>query len=74
MLHCSDYRNFAIESFEAGTGQWHARFRRSDSEPVLIDGIALTSIEVGFAWPSSDAAIVDAKSQIDRLQPKMRSR
>jgi putative component of membrane protein insertase Oxa1/YidC/SpoIIIJ protein YidD len=74
MPHSSDYENFAIESFEAGTGLWHARFRRCDCEPVLIDGIALSSIEVGFAWPSPDAAIRDEKSRIDRLKPKIVSR
>jgi hypothetical protein len=47
-----EYRNFEIEWFEAGKGLWHARFRRSDLEPLLIDGIPLVSIEVGFAWPN----------------------
>jgi hypothetical protein len=73
MLHTSAYRNFEIESFEVGRGQWHARFRRCDLEPVLIDGISLTSIEVGFAWPNPQSAIVDAIFQIDRLRQKLLS-
>jgi hypothetical protein len=68
MLHTSGYRNFAIEAFEAGKGLWHARFRRSDLEPLLIDGIALASIEIGFAWPDPQSAIMDAIFQIDRLR------
>jgi hypothetical protein len=71
MLHTSEYRNFEIESFEAGKGLWHARFRCSDLEPLLIDGIPLDSIEVGFAWPNPQSAIVDAIFQIDRLRQTM---
>jgi len=63
-----DYAGFAIESFEAGQGLWHARILRADRQPVVIDGVLFPAIEVGFAWPDPDAAIADAKNQIDRLR------
>ena len=62
-----NYDGFQIESFEAGTGLWHARIRRADQEPVVIDGVLFSTLEVGFAWSDPDAAIADAKTQIDRL-------
>jgi hypothetical protein len=63
-----DYDGFRIESFEAGKGLWHARIRRADLNPVIIDGVLFSTLEVGFAWSDSDAAIADAKTQIDRLK------
>jgi hypothetical protein len=63
-----DYDGFHIESFEAGKGLWHARIRRADLQPVIIDGVVFSSLEVGFAWSSPDAAVTDAKSQIDYLK------
>jgi hypothetical protein len=63
-----EYDGFRIESFEAGTGLWHARIRRADFNPVTIDGVLFTSLEVGFAWSEPDAAIADAKIQIERLK------
>lgn len=61
------YEGFAIECFEAGKGLWHARLRRADLKPVSIGGVAFSALEIGFAWPDPDAAIADAKNQIDRL-------
>jgi hypothetical protein len=63
-----NYAGFAIESFEIGRGLWHARILRADRQPVVIDGVLFPAIEVGFAWPDPDAAIEDAKHQIDRLR------
>jgi hypothetical protein len=63
-----EYNGFGIESFEAGTGLWHARIRRADLTPVIIDGVLFSTLEVGFAWSDPDAAIADAKTQIDRLE------
>jgi len=63
-----DYDGFNIESFEAGKGLWHARIRRADLGPVVIDGVSFTALEVGFAWPSADAAVADAKIRIDYLR------
>jgi hypothetical protein len=63
-----NYDGFDIEPFEAGNGLWHARIRRADSKPVLIDGISFSALEVGFAWSDPDAAIADAKIQIDTLK------
>ena len=63
-----DYDGFRIESFEAGKGLWHARIRRADLDPVMIDGVSFSVLEVGFAWSDPDAAIADAKMQIDRLK------
>lgn len=62
------YQGFDIESFEAGRGLWHARIRRADQKPVIIDGYPFPLLEVGFAWPEPDAAIADAKSHIDRFK------
>ena len=62
-----NYAGFQIESFEAGRDLWHARIRRLDQEPVAIDGVLFSTLEVGFAWSDADAAIADAKTQIDRL-------
>jgi hypothetical protein len=63
-----NHDGFAIEPFEAGRGLWHARIRRADREPVVIAGVLFPAIEVGFAWPDPEAAIEDAKNQIDRLK------
>jgi hypothetical protein len=63
-----DYDGFKIESFEAGQGLWHARIRRADLTPVVIDGVSFSALEVGFAWSDPDSAIADAKTQIDRLK------
>ena len=62
-----NYDGFKIEPFEAGAGLWHARIRRADLKPVVIDGIVFSTLEVGFAWSNPDAAIADAKTQIDHL-------
>jgi hypothetical protein len=61
------YDDFAIECFEAGRGLWHARIRRADRGPLVINGVSFPSLEVGFAWSSCQAAIADAKSHIDRF-------
>jgi hypothetical protein len=63
-----NYDGFNIDSFEAGRGLWHARITRADLKSVVIDGVSFPALEVGFAWPSSDAAIADAKRQIEHLK------
>jgi hypothetical protein len=63
-----NHDGFAIETFEVGRGLWHARIRRTDRKPVVIDGVLFPAIEVGFAWSDPEAAIEDAKNQIDRLK------
>jgi hypothetical protein len=63
-----DHDGFSIESFEAGTGLWHARIRRADLRPVIIDGVLFSTLEVGFAWSDPDAAIADAITQIEQLK------
>jgi hypothetical protein len=63
----SDHNGFRIETFEAGKGLWHARIRRADQKPVVIDDVLFSALEVGFAWSSPDAAVADAKTQIDHL-------
>ena len=65
-----NYDGFQIESFEAGRGLWHARIRRADQEPIVIDGVLFSTLEVGFAWSSPDAAVADAKTQIDHLNQR----
>jgi hypothetical protein len=62
------YEGYDIESFEAGRGLWHARIRRANQKPLVINGYAFPSLEVGFAWSDPDAAIADAKHHIDRFK------
>ncbi|MGA8898074.1 hypothetical protein [Bradyrhizobium sp.] len=62
-----NHDGFQIEVFEAGKGLWHARIRRADFEPVIIDGVSFPELEVGFAWSNVEAAIADAKTRIDYL-------
>ena len=64
------YDGFQIEAFEAGRGLWHARIRRTDFEPVIIDGVSFPELEVGFAWSEAGAAIADAKTRIDYLNQR----
>ncbi|MGA7804348.1 MAG: hypothetical protein WCB02_06935 [Bradyrhizobium sp.] len=64
----SSYDGYEIESFEAGRGLWHARLRRSDLTPFFINGSPFPTLEIGFAWPDEDSAIVDAKKHIDRCK------
>lgn len=66
-MNCA-YDGFDIEPFEAGKGLWHARIRRDDQKPVSIDGVLFSTLEVGFAWPNPDAAVRDAKIQVDHLK------
>lgn len=63
-----DHDGFKIECFEAGKDLWHARIMRADLQPVVIDGVSFSALEVGFAWASPDAAVADARSQIDQLR------
>lgn len=65
-----NYEGFAIECYEAGKGLWHARLRRADRKPVTIGGVSFPTLEIGFAWPDPNAAIMDARNQIDRLNLK----
>ena len=65
-----DYHGFQIEAFEAGKGLWHARIRRVDQMPVIIDGVSFPALEVGFAWSNPDAAVADAKARIDYLNQR----
>ena len=65
-----NYDGFQIETFEAGRGLWHARIRRADFEPVIIDGVSFPELEVGFAWSNADAAVADARTRIDYLNQR----
>jgi len=65
-----DYHGFQIEAFEAGKSLWHARIRRADQMPVIIDGVSFPALEVGFAWSNPDAAVADAKARIDYLNQR----
>ena len=65
-----NYHGFQIEAFEAGKGLWHARIRRADRKPVIIDGVSFPALEVGFAWSDTDAAVADAKARIDYLNQR----
>jgi hypothetical protein len=65
-----NYHGFQIEAFEAGKSLWHARIRRADLKPVIIDGVSFPALEVGFAWSDPDAAVADAKARIDYLNQR----
>ena len=62
------YDGFDIELFEAGKGLWHARIKRTDLRPVVIDGVLFPTLELGFAWSDPEAAIADARAHIDRFR------
>ena len=62
------YQGYDIESFEAGRALWHARIRRSDQAPIVINGYPFPALEVGFAWNDPDSATDDAKRHIDRFR------
>jgi hypothetical protein len=62
------YDAYDIESFEVGRGLWHARIRRADHQPVLINGCPFPALEVGFAWSNEGAAVAHAKQHIDRFK------
>jgi hypothetical protein len=61
------YLQFEISAFEIGGGQWHARFRRIDGNPMFLDGVSMERVELGFAWPAPEAALADARQCIDRM-------
>jgi hypothetical protein len=65
-----NYDGFQIKTFEAGRGLWHAKIRRADLKPVIIDGVSFPEIEVGFAWSDPDAAVADAKTRINYLNQR----
>jgi len=65
-----NYDGFQIKTFEAGRSLWHAKIRRADLKPVIIDGVSFPELEVGFAWSNPDAAIEDAKTRIDYLNQR----
>ncbi len=65
---------YSIESFEAGRGLWHARIRRADEKPLIVNGSAFPHLEVGFAWTDRTAAIEDARTYIDRFGPRWAAR
>jgi hypothetical protein len=62
------YGNFEIETFELGSNLWHACVRNFDrSHPIVIDDVTFAALHVGIAWPTSEAASVDARAFIDRM-------
>ena len=62
--------DFGIENFEAGRGRWHARIRRANQKPLIINGVAFPHLAVGFVWPDGTAAIGDAQAHIDCFGPR----
>jgi hypothetical protein len=64
----STYLNFEIETFELGSNLWHACFRNLDrSLPIVIDGVEFGTMHIGLAFPTSEAALGDARAFIDRM-------
>jgi hypothetical protein len=68
-----NYHGFTIEPFEAGKDLWHARIRRADLKPIIIDGEPFSTLEIGFAWSNREAAIVDAMAHINRLDQMLQA-
>jgi hypothetical protein len=64
------YDGFDIETFEAGKNLWHARIKRADLSPLVIDGVLFPTLEIGFAWPDPEAATADAKAHIDQFRQR----
>jgi hypothetical protein len=56
---------FRIQNFGAGRALWHARIRRADGKPLIIDGVSFPELEAGSACSDSDVAIADAKTRVD---------
>ena len=52
------YDGFDIESFEAGRGLWHARIRRADQQPFVIDGICFAAVIGRRGCAASGTALV----------------
>ena len=65
-----EHDGYSIECFEIGRGLWHARIQRADLKPVLLDGVTLSALEIGFAWPTPDDAIAHARTRIDRFKER----
>jgi len=61
------YRNYEVESFEAGRGLWHARYRPADRAPIFIDGFEFNYLYGRIACRSSEAAVAEAQQCIDLL-------
>jgi len=61
------YRDYEIDLFEVGKGQWHAKYRRRDGASTVIDGIEFESLHVGVAWSTNEAAAKHAYTVIDHL-------
>ena len=67
----SKYGSFEIETLEIGRALWHARLRRADHQPISIDGVVFKQVDLGFAWPTSEAATADARDYIDRMAARL---
>jgi hypothetical protein len=65
------YREFQIETFEAGRGLWHARALRADGEPILLDGTPFPEIHVGICWPALEQALLDAQAFLERIGSRL---
>jgi hypothetical protein len=45
--------------------------RRTDRQPIAIDGLSFEQVDIGFAWPTSEAATADARDYIDRMTVRL---
>jgi len=63
----TSYGIFEVETFEMGTGLWHARVLRCDRQPLIFGGEPFEFLHIGLSWPSAQAALEDAQSFIDRI-------
>jgi hypothetical protein len=69
----TSFREDFSESFEAGRDLWHARIRRANREPLIVNGgafphsVACPHLKVGSA---GTAAIGKARTRIDSFEPQ----
>jgi hypothetical protein len=68
----SSYGSFEIETLEIGRTLWHTLVRRANHQPIAIDGVAFKQLDLGFAWPTSEAATADAREYIDRMTGRLK--
>ena len=68
-----NHGHFEIETFELGRALWHARFRRLDRQAVSVDGFLFEVLNIGFAWPTPEAAMADARDYIERMNSRLRT-
>jgi hypothetical protein len=66
----SFHGDLAIVSVEAGVDPWYARIGCAKLKLLGINGAAFPHPAIAVAWPDRTVTVEDAKSQVDRLEPR----